>query len=190
MFHLGMWRERMRDALRSIADGTELKSPPADVDEWNDAELPGGIGTPLADAAARSDHLMSEVIELYGRVGEQPFVWYAANNTTDAVLRNSYTHPRLHLATYWRENGFHDNALKLWLDARSELRAAEAPPRFHAWAAYNLACVKVQDGEMDEGLELLRESLPNSDVLREAAPDDEDLAPLRDDPRFQELLKS
>jgi hypothetical protein len=190
MFHIAMWRERFRNALSEEAAGRPHVSPPGNVDEINDAELPNGIGTPLSDAAARSDHLMGEIIDLYGKLGEQPFEWYASSTTTEAVLRNSYTHPRLHLSEYWKENGSLDRSARLWEDAQAELPAAGAPPRFLALAQYNLACIRARQGQSDVAVQLLTEALPMSDVLKAAAPKDADLESLYDDPRFQELIKS
>src|SRR5207245_10418599 len=59
MFHLGMWRERLRNGLADLAEGREFTPAPSNIDEVNDAELANGIGTPLTDAAARSDRLVA-----------------------------------------------------------------------------------------------------------------------------------
>jgi len=190
MYHLGMWRERLRNSFAEVNDGKPFTHPPTDVDEQNDAELPHGIGTPLADAASRLDLLLGELIELYGKLGERPFVWYAAAGTSEAVLRNSYTHPRVHLAAYWKENGHLDRAARLWEDAQPDLRACEVSPRFVALAQYNLACLRVPQGELDEAMQLLEEALPASELLKGAAPKDPDLVPLYDRPRFQEITKT
>ncbi|HEV2477344.1 MAG TPA: hypothetical protein VGX22_12450 [Candidatus Dormibacteraeota bacterium] len=190
LFHFGMWRERLRNALVEVREGREFTHPSENVDELNDAELPQGIGTPLADAAARADLLLGELMELYETLGERPFHWYAGTTTTEAVLRNSYTHPRLHLSEYWKENGSLDRSARLWEGALTELPAAGAPPRFLANAQYNLACIRALQGESDVALQLLAEALPVSDVLRDAAPKDADFESLHDDPRFQDLFKS
>src|SRR4029077_14915236 len=138
MFHLGMWRERMRDALTELAEGRTPEPPPPieQQDELNDAELANGIGTPLADAAARSDHLLAEIIALYEKVGERPFQWYRWSTTTDAVLGNSYTHPRTHLWQYLLENGDADGAAGIYEDAVPEMLAASENPTVHAIAHY------------------------------------------------------
>lgn len=187
---MGMWRERLRNALVEVSEGRTFTHPSENVDELNDAELPEGIGTPLADAAARSDLLLGELMDLYMKLGERPIKWYAATTTTEAVLRNSYTHPRLHLSEYWKENGSLDRAARLWEDAQTELPAAGAPPRFLANAQYNLACIRARQGQPDEAVQLLASALPASDVLKAAAPQDADLESLYDDPRFRELIKS
>lgn len=184
-----MWRERLRNALVDVSQGREFVHPSEEVDELNDSELPAGIGTPLADAAARSDLLLGELIDLYSKVGgERPIKWYAAQNTTEAVLRNSYTHPRLHMSEYWKENGELDRAGRIWEEAVDELGPAGAPPRFLALARYNLACIEVHRGRHDVAIGLLQEALPDSEILSANAPKDPDLEPLRGDPRFQELI--
>jgi len=110
MFHIGMWRERMRNALAGVSEGKDYERYPPDIDEFNDAELAHGIGTPLTDAAARADHLMGELIEVYEKLGDRPFDWNVAKTTTEAVLRNSYTHPRLHMFEYYSQNDMPDRA--------------------------------------------------------------------------------
>ena len=53
---------------------------------------------------------------------------------------------------------------------------------------YNLACCESLAGRGDEAVEHLRAALEGEPGLRESALDDEDFAPLRDHPRFQELV--
>lgn len=128
MFHIGMWRERLRNALAAAAEGRSHQQP-GNADEINEAELPHGIGTPLSDAAARADHLLTEIIDLLEKIGEQSFQWFAATTSSEAVLRNSYTHPRSHICEYLQENGGNESALKLLDEALAELRELSAPPR-------------------------------------------------------------
>ena len=192
MFHVGMWRERMRDALTDLAEGRTPKPPPPieRQDEVNDAELANGIGTPLADAAARSDHLLAEIIALYEKLGDRPFQWYRWNTTTDAILANSYTHPRIHLFEYLRENGEPDRGYQLLEDAVPEMQEASGNPFVHGTALYNLACVRVHQQRLDDALENLEQALKLRPEMKAAAPKDSDLAALHEDPRFQELVKS
>ncbi|HSP08172.1 MAG TPA: hypothetical protein VLU92_01085 [Candidatus Dormibacteraeota bacterium] len=128
LFHVSMWRERLRDALRETQQGRPHTPPPANVDEFNEAEVAAGIGTPLADAAARSDTLLVELIALCDELGERPFQWFAASTTWEALLRNSYTHPRLHMVQYMRENDELDDANRIFEDAVAELGEIGAPP--------------------------------------------------------------
>lgn len=190
MFHIGMWRERLRNAFAAVAEGRSYVPPPANIDETNDAELANGIGTPLADAAARSDHLLGEIIELYERLGERSFDWYIAKTTTEAVLRNSFTHPRTHLYEYLRQNGDPEGAIRLFEDAVTQMRTASAPPLTLGAVLYNLALVRADQRQTEEALTLLEEAFALRPDLKAGAASDPDLAPLRDNPRFQELVKS
>lgn len=128
MFHIGMWRERFRAALAAAAEDRPFEHP-GSASEINDAELPHGIGTPLSDAAARADHLLTEILDLYEKVGERPIKWFSATSTSEAVLRNSYTHPRTHLYEYLKENGDDATARKLLDEALTELEEVSAPTR-------------------------------------------------------------
>ena len=53
---------------------------------------------------------------------------------------------------------------------------------------YNLACAEAQLGELDAAFGHLRLSIAAMPDLAEAGRADDDLAPLRDDPRFTEIL--
>ena len=180
----------MRNALTDLAEGRVPTPPPENTDEVNDAELPNGIGTPLADAAARSEYLFGEIIALYDRIGDYPFQWYAAKTTTEAVLRNSYMHPRVHLFEYWKENGDQDRANRLFEAAADDMRAASAPPLLMATAMYNLACARAHQGRVDDAIASLEEALRIRPEMKASASTDGDLDGLRDDPRFQDLVKT
>jgi tetratricopeptide (TPR) repeat protein len=188
MFHLGMWRERMRKSLADLNDGRELTPPPENQNEVNDEELAAGIGTPLADAAARSEHLLGEIMDLYDWLGDRPLQWYRSKTTTEAVLGNSFNHPRLHIYGYLRENGELDHANRLLEEAVTLLRGVDAPPLQLGASIYNLACARASQGMLDQSLALIEEALPLRPDLRESAPKDSQLEALHADPRFQALI--
>lgn len=190
MFHVGMWRERLRNALVSVSEGRDYARPPENIDEFNDAELAGGIGTPLAAAAARSDHLLGQLIELYGKLGDRPFEWTTTKTTMEAVLRNSFMHSRIHFFYYYRENGLAARGSDLFADTLTEMRAIGAPPVILGAALCNLGAVRASEGRRDEAIELLAEGFPLRPDIRAQAADDDDLRSLRGDPRFEALLTS
>jgi len=188
MFHVSMWRERLRNALNDISEGRPYAPPPDNADEFNDGELANGIGTPLADAAARSETLHQEIASLYEALGERPFTWYSAKTTTEAVLRVSYMHPRIHLYEYVNENGDTPRALRLLEDAAVDMRGANAPPLILGAAIYNMALVRVAQGKPQEAVKLLEEAIALRSDLKAAAAADDDLASLHEDAGFQELI--
>ena len=188
MFHISMWRERLRDALIEFRHARPYATPPENTDEVNDAEIDCGIGTPLADAAARSDKLLTELIALAGELGDRPFKWFTATTTGEALLRNSLVHPRNHVFEYLRENGDQEAAYRLVEDGASEMRSIGAPAHILGATLYNLAGVRVAQGRTDDALALLEEALPMRPDARLGAATDADFAALHDDPRFKALV--
>ena len=192
LFHLSMWRERLRNALTDVKEGRTYKPSPEnkEIDEVNDAELASGLGVSLSDIAERSDTLLAELIALSDQVGDRPFKWNVAGSTSEALLRNSYTHPRLHINAYWKENGESERAHAVFEDAVSEMRDASAPPSVMGTVLYNLACTRAAQKRLDDAIALLEEAFQMRPDYKASATSDEDLAPLYDNPRFQAAIKS
>ena len=188
MFHISMWRERLRDALLELRQARPYTAPPESIDEVNDAELASGIGTPLADAAARSKKLLTELIALAGELCDRPFKWFTANTTGEALLRNSYLHPRNHIGEYMRENGDGAAFQRLVEEGASEMRAVGAPAHILGATLYDLAGVRVAQGRTDDALALLEEALPMRPDARLVAATDRDFAPLRENARFKAVI--
>jgi hypothetical protein len=184
-----MWRERLGNALIDVREGRTYTPPPANQDEVNDAELAGGLGVALVDIAARSDILLTSHIELWDALGERPFKWYANSTTAEAILRNSYVHPRSHLVAYLKENGDPAGAERLLEDAVTEMREVDAPPIVLGTVLYNLACTRVAQDRLDEALEQLVEAFSLRPDLTESAPEDKDLEMLHDNPAFKALTQ-
>src|SRR5258708_11216501 len=189
MFHISMWRERLRNALTEFRHARPYAAPPDSIDEVNDAELASGIGTPLADAAARSEKLLTELIGLAGELRERPFKWFTANTTGEALLRNSYVHPRNHIGEDMRENGNHPAAYRVVEDGAARMPAIEAPPLILRAPLYNLAAVRAAQGRLDDALLLLEEARPMRPDAVLLAAADADFEPLRDNARFKAIVK-
>jgi tetratricopeptide (TPR) repeat protein len=190
LFHISMWRERLRNALTDVRDGRPYPPPPENIDEVNDAEVASGLGVSLSDISERSDTLLASLIALSEQLGERPFKWFTASTTTEALLRNSYIHPRNHIVEYLNENGDEAGAARVVEDAASEMRDISAPPLALGAVLYNLAALRTKQGRLDDALDLLKEALPMRPDIKAAAPTDPDLAPLRDDARFKEIVSS
>jgi hypothetical protein len=190
MFHIAQWRERLWNGLTEVAAERPVNAPPGDIDEFNDAEMAGAAGVSLADAAARSDAALTSIMAMWEAIGDRPFKWYISETTGEAIIRNSYLHPRIHLADQFLERGEVARSQRLVEETAAELRAAEAPERVLGAALYNLAVVRAAQIRIDDALALLEEGLPMRPDLRAAAVVDPDLAPLRDSPRFRVMVGS
>lgn len=188
MAHIAGWRENLRRALIEASRGEPVSGPPSDVDAFNAAELERHAGIALEAAAVRADALLVDQIDLWATLGDRPFTWFSARTTAEALIRNSYLHPRNHIAEHHLERGDRRRGAELFEETLGELRRAETPDHILAPALYNLACARVTQGRLDEALELLGEAFGMRDELRSEAAKDADLASLKTDPRFQSLL--
>ena len=88
---------------------------------------------------------------------------------------------------------FNRDAMRLYreqryADAAQVLREGIAEHPDHPGMHYNLACFAALAGETDESLEHLRRAVELYPRFRESARADDDFAPVRDDPRFEQAL--
>jgi hypothetical protein len=127
MAHIAGWRGRLRDCLIEVSRGLPVSGPPADIDAVNDAELARFAGISLNDAATRADGLLGDLIDLWATVGDRPFSWFTANTTGEALVRNSFIHPRRHLAEHYAERGDPSRGEELHKETLAELRRVDAP---------------------------------------------------------------
>lgn len=190
MFHLAKWRDRLWNGLTELAAERPVNAPPSNVDELNDAEMAGAAGVSLADAAAQSDAALTSIIAMWETIGDQPFSWFISESTGEAILRNSYLHPRIHLADQLLQWGEAARGRRLTEETASELRSVEAPSRVLGAAIYNLAAVRAKQLLTYEALDLLEETFAMREDLRSAAAGDEDFASVRSLPRFRALTST
>jgi hypothetical protein len=188
MFHIARWRERLREALADVHAGRTYTPVPTNIDEFNDVELPKGAGLSLDEVARHADGELASLIELAQAIGERPFKWHVATTSTEAVLRNSYIHPRNHIAAFLSENGDKLAAHVLFEETAYDLRDASAPHLILGAALCNLAATRVEQERFDEALDLFEEGLSMRPDLRTFLAADPDLAVLKDNPRFRSIL--
>jgi hypothetical protein len=187
-FHVARWRERLWNGLAGAGEGRPANPPAESIDELNDAEMAGAGNVSLADATARSDAALTSLIAMFEAMGDVPFTWFTAETSAEALVRNSYIHPRIHLADQYLQVGDVVRSQRIIEESANEMRRTEAPGHILGAALYNLAGVRVAQGRVDEALSLLEESLPMRPDVKIIAANDPDLAPLRDSERFRALI--
>ncbi len=188
MFHIAQWRDRLWNGLTEAAAERPVNAPPGNIDEFNNAEMAALTGVSLAGAAARSDAALTSIMAMWETMGDLPFSWYISETTGEAILRNSYLHPRNHLADQLLQQGEVTRSHQLTEETVSELRAIDAPVRILGAALYNLAAVRATQLRSDEALDLLEEGLAMREDLKAAAAEDEGFVKLRGELRFLALI--
>lgn len=188
MAHIASWREKLRGSLIEASRREPVSEPPIDIDAFNAVELARNAGVSLEEGAARAEALLVDQIDLWATLGDRPFTWFTAKTTGEALVRNSYIHPRNHLAEHYLERGDRTRRPEIFEETLGELRRAEAPGHILVPAIYSLACARVAQVRQEEALELLAEAFSMRDALRSDAAADPRLAPLKTHPRFQALI--
>ena len=127
MAHIGSWRTRLRDSLIEASRGLAVSGPPDSIDAVNAAQLARDARISLETAAAEADTRLADLLDLWATLGNRPFVWFTAKTIGEALLRNSYIHPRRHLAEHFVERGDRARGAQIKDETMAELRRVGAP---------------------------------------------------------------
>jgi hypothetical protein len=127
MAHIASWRTRLRDSLIEASRGLPVTGPPTDIDVFNAAELASNAGISLEVAAAEADTRFGDLLDLWATFGNRPFAWFTAKTAGEALLRNSYIHPRRHLAEHYVERGDRSRGALIKEETLAALRRISAP---------------------------------------------------------------
>ena len=127
MAHIASWRTRLRDSLIQASRGLPISGPPSDIDGVNAAQLARDAGISLEEAANRAETRFADLLDLWATIGDRPFLWFTAKTTGEALVRNSYIHPRRHLAEHYLERGDRVRGDGLKSETLAELRRVGAP---------------------------------------------------------------
>src|SRR6195256_2080703 len=127
MAHIASWRHRLRDSFIEVSRGLPVSGPPADIDGVNAAQLARDARISLEEAAAQADTRLADLLELWATLGNRPFSWFTAKTIGEALLRNSYIHPRRHLAEHYVERGDQSRGAALREETMAELLQVGAP---------------------------------------------------------------
>src|ERR1700737_1191352 len=127
MAHVASWRTRLRDSLIEVSRGLAVSGPPADIDGVNAAQLARDARISLEEAASDAETRLADLLDLWATLGGRPVAWVTGKTIGEAVVRNSYIHPRRHLAEHHLERGDRARGARLKSETLAELRRVGAP---------------------------------------------------------------
>jgi tetratricopeptide (TPR) repeat protein len=138
--------------------------------DGEEIEAPAGTFVYVGDPAVKRGATALEPGTVVFAVGGRP---------GQAFRPSSWEHGRF--AVELSERGDNEGAVRVMEEA-----LAERPE--DAGNLYNLACFEALAGRRDDALDHLRRSIELDAQFRDYARDDDDFAPVRDDPEFQALV--
>lgn len=177
--HLSAWRRRQVDRMAATREGREEPGLGAtETDEINAIFHAERAAWPwdqvVADADATTADLIAEIGAAPPNVLEDP-------QLVGSIMGNGPEHTLGHMAPLADRVGARTRVIDLASRVESVIDDGEWPARAAAFARYNLACFHALNGRLDRARELLRQALPDQEELRSFAPEDDDLAALRDE---------
>jgi hypothetical protein len=189
--HLGWWRTRSAAVIASVRTRAELP-PVAGSDNEQNAVIYAATKDRSAadikrDTAGSWTSLRAALEASADEDLVEPHPEYPELEVWEAVPGMA-GHLGAHLMSWFMETGdvVRAEAAAKWA---YELECSFFPPGVkRAEAKYNLACFYSRAGRAEEAMPLLLDSLRDSSELKSWAREDPDLAAIRDDPRFRELL--
>ena len=176
--HLGAWRRHMAERLAAIREGRPEPEGGGETDATNAvihaerAEWPWDRVASDAEASAT---------DLVAEVEAADDATLAVDRTVSSIMGNGAEHTIIHAGSVADRVGLGSAVADLSGQIEAIVDRGGWPPRSAAFARYNLACFHALAGRLDEARALLRVALPAEQDLRDFAPNDSDLAALRDE---------
>ena len=176
--HLGSWRRHMIERLAAIREGRPEPEGGGETDATNaviHAERANWTWDHVKnDADATVDALVTEV-----EAADEATL--AVDRTVGSIMGNGAEHTIIHVGSVADRVGLGSAVMELAAEVEAIVDRGGWPSRSAAFARYNLACFHALAGRLDEARALLRVALPAEQDLRDFAPEDSDLAALRDE---------
>lgn len=175
---LGEWtRKHPEDAVGFAQYGSvlsELNRQPEADGAWNSAYRLDSTNPGIIDGI-----IQVRMRQQRWDVAETLLLRQAAAGHDDSRVQGNIGWARLHLGKNAEAVVNYERALEMGVP----------PGRFRALAYYNLACGYVRVGRKDDAFTALGKAVEQGMTDRATFEGDEDLAPLREDPRFGQLLE-
>lgn len=117
------------------------------------------------------------------------FEWLNGRPLWRGVAFTNYYHGLAHIAVLYAGEGDVEYANEIQERVAEQQKRLSEDNDWRGTAQYNLGCHYAMTGQRDKALENIKKGIDLYPTLATWAPDDPDLASLRDDPDFKTLLK-
>lgn len=190
--HFSLWRRLFLDHMRTVLQGLNPPTPPADLDAVNERQLALDRQSPAAELVTRWRRGYQEMLDFLQASGTDELdrapEWYGATTVAGAVVRNSYTHPCGHLVDFHFERGRKESAAELaeeLADVTNELSDLDYrfPAGTYAFRGFALALRARPEDAMDA----LKRAVALRSVLGPMLREEAALASLRGRPDFEAM---
>jgi hypothetical protein len=182
--HLSAWRRHMVDRLAAIREDRPESEDGGETDATNAVIHAERADWPWDRVATDADATANDLI---AEVEAADDATLAVDRTIGSIMGNGVEHSIIHVGSVADRVGLGSAVAELSEQVEAIVDRGGWPARSAAFARYNLACFHALAGRLDEARTLLRVALPAEKDLRDFAPEDSDLAALRDE--LPELAK-
>jgi tetratricopeptide (TPR) repeat protein len=191
--HNTYWRRR---AVEAMAYVSRRQVPPEhpETDVANRQNFDEHVHTPLPALRKEAEATLTAFSDALARFTEQDLIDPQRNLAREGapligyVMGNGYFHPLTHLCEAYRKLGDSRAAQRLADKALADLKGFSSSPLVNGINDYNLACLYVAIDSTDQALDQIEKALKLNPWAKALTRDDPDLAPLRGNPRFEELV--
>jgi tetratricopeptide (TPR) repeat protein len=192
--HNSHWRKHHAENLLAALEG-KTPTRTEDIDHANEAiyhQYKGQSWEEIEALAENSCERMREALNALGDEGLKRvdfFPWHEGRPLWRYVVGNVYTHPILHLADWYGQNGQTARVVEMYQTMTSLLADLDDSPDWMGTVRYNLACSYSLAGEKEKAISELGEALKMNPDLTDWSKQDPDFEPIREEASYKALYE-
>lgn len=192
--HLAYWNGIMAERIAVLRAGG-IPQRVADFNAANDAIFEHFQRTPWADVLDLLEKAHTDLLTQIEKLSESEindpaaYAWLEGRPLWRRIIDTGYVHPMIHLFTAYLQRGDATAAQRLAQTEFDQLQPLDASDQWQATLIYNQACHQALAGDKASALVSLEKALTLAPSFADWALEDTDLANLRQEPAFLELIR-